>query len=95
MEDNKRTRPFEPISQVQVNSQRQKQQTQGLNGSASGFLHMYYSFKLSIIIGLLNVRTNISLILVPVFRTLFLLVQLQYDGFCFILFYFILFYFIL
>lgn len=74
---------------------RLKQKTQGLHGSAPDLLNMYYSFKLSLIIGLLSVRMSGSLMCMLILRTLFLLlshlVKLQYDDFCFILLYFIFF----
>lgn len=73
MEDTSRIRPSNQFSQVKVNSQRLKQQAQGLHGSARGPLHTYYSFKLSLIMGLLSVRTKGSLILVPFLRSLIFL----------------------
>lgn len=82
------------LSKAQKNSQRLKQQAEGRHRSQRGPLHAYYSFHVSTFLGLLSVWTNESLILVHCLRPLFLslacLIQLQCDGFWFILFYFVL-----
>lgn len=82
------------LSKAQKNSQRLKQRAEGRHRSQPGPLHAYYSFHVSTFLGLLSVWTNESLILVNCLRPLFLslacLIQLQCDGFWFILFYFVL-----
>ena len=73
MEDTRGTGPLNQLIKAHMSSQRKKQQTQGLSGSAPGSLCIYYSFQLSIYTRLLSVWMSGSLILVSLLGLLLLL----------------------
>lgn len=56
--------PLNQLKRAHLNSKRMKKQTQGMRGSISDPLHIYYSCPFSIFIGLLSVWMCGSLILV-------------------------------
>lgn len=78
------------LSKAYKNAQKLKQQTQSLQKSAPGPPLRYYSFHFCTFMGLLSVWMSESLIFVSSLGALSFvlvcLVQLQYDGFCFLLF---------
>lgn len=81
------------LSQAHVNPQRLKRQRQGLHRSTPGPLHTYHRFQFSTFLGLPNLSTSRSLLLVPslfLYSSLFLLawlVQLWYFIWSYILYF--------
>lgn len=70
-----------------MNSQRLRQQANGLHGSAPGALLVHYGFQFGVFMGLLNVRTSGPLFFVSsvVFFSLCLYVLFQSVTWCFVL----------
>ena len=76
-----------------MNSQRLRQHTQGLHGSAPVPLHIHYGFQFSVFMGFLNVQLSGSLSLLPSLG-LFSFCLFCLIPMCKFLFYLIIFYFI-